>query len=62
MRHDLRTLYNDFLHTAMSAVRRHDKPAAMYCLSQALRCANTVKDDRSYKRKVMRAMNYVRGI
>lgn len=62
MRHDLRTIYNEFLHCASDAVKRHDRSAALYCLSQALRAANSVKDDKTYRRKVMRAMNYVRGI
>lgn len=62
MRPDLRTLYNDFLLTAMDAVRKHDKAAALFCLQQAMRCANTVHDNSMYRRKVMRAMNFARSL
>lgn len=61
-RHDLRTMYNEFLHVATDAVKRGDKRAAMFCLSQAMRCANTVKGEAVYRRKVLRAMNYVRAL
>jgi hypothetical protein len=62
MRADLRTIYNEFLHIATDAVTRGDKQAAMFCLKHAMKCANTVHDDVTYRRKVMRAMNYVRSI
>ncbi|MBR1173881.1 hypothetical protein JQ617_07940 [Bradyrhizobium sp. KB893862 SZCCT0404] len=62
MRPDLRTIYNEFLHVATDAVTRGDKQAAMFCLKQAMRCANTVHDDKTYRRKVMTAMNYVRSL
>ena len=62
MRHDLRTIYNEFLHCASAAVLRRDKRAAIFCLSQAMRCANTVTGNAVYRKKVMRAMNFVRGL
>ena len=62
MRADLLTIYNEFLHVATAAVARGDKHAAMFCLKHAMRCANTVHGDVTYRRKVMRAMNYVRSI
>lgn len=62
MPRDLATAYNDYLLTAMDAVRRHDKDAAMFCLKQAMRAANACHHNRHYRSKVMRAMNYVRSI
>jgi len=62
MRADLRTIYNEFLHCASDAVARGDKPAAMFCLSHAMKCANTVHGNSDYRRKVIRAMNYARRI
>lgn len=62
MRADLRTIYNEFLNVAAEAVRRGDRQAAMFCLSHAMKCANTVHDMPIYRSKVMRAMNYARRI
>jgi hypothetical protein len=62
MRSDLRTIYNEFLHAASAAVVRGDKQAAMFCLTHAMRCANTVHDNPNYRSKVMRAMNFARRI
>lgn len=62
MRHDLGTIYNEFLHVASDAVKRGDKDAAMYCLKQAMRAANSCHEHKHYRGKVMRAMNYVRAL
>lgn len=62
MRPDLRTIYNEFLHCAAAAVQRRDRNAAMFCLQQAMRCANTAHDMPVYRSKVLRAMNYARRI
>lgn len=62
MRMDIRDTYNAALHAASDAIRRGDKAAAMFCLGQAMRCANRVHDDKRYRRAVMRAMNYARRI
>jgi hypothetical protein len=62
MRPDLRTIYNAFLLSASEAVKRRDKQAALFCLSHAMKCANTVHDNPEYKRKVMRALNFARSL
>ena len=62
MNPDLRNLYVMFLHAATDAIHARNKRAAMFCLGQALRCANTVHGDSSYRRAVMRAMSYTRRI
>lgn len=62
MRNDVRDLYVEFLHCAADAVKRHDKAAAMFCLSQALRAANSVHGNSHYRRAVFRAMNFARRI
>lgn len=62
MRPDLRTIYNDFLLSASEAVKRRDRSAALFCLSHAMKCANTVRDNPEYRRKVLRAMNFARSI
>ena len=58
---DLRTIYNEWLMSAQGAVERGDKQAAMFCLGQAMRCANKVRDGR-YRAAVFRAMSFTRRI
>jgi hypothetical protein len=62
MRPDLRNIYNEFLMSASDAVKRRDRHAAMFCLSHAMRCANTVKADARYRKAVFRAMSFARRI
>jgi hypothetical protein len=62
MSRDLANAYNEFLQAASVAVSRGDKFTAMACLKQALRAANACHTSTHYRRKVMRAMNYVRCI
>jgi hypothetical protein len=58
---DIRTTYNEWLMSAQAAVRNGDKAAAMFCLKQAMACANRTRDTR-YRSAVLRAMNITRGI
>ena len=62
MRHDIRTIYNEFLHCASDAITRRDRQAAMFCLSQAMRCANTVQGNAAYRKAVFRAMSFARRL
>jgi hypothetical protein len=62
MSRDLANAYNEFLQAASALSERGDKFTAMACLKQALRAANACHTSTHYRRKVMRAMNYVRCI
>jgi hypothetical protein len=62
MSHTTHTLYVMHLSAAAEAVRRRDRAAAMFCLKQAMACANKAHDDTRYRRAVLRAMNYARCI
>jgi hypothetical protein len=61
MRPNVHTLYVEFLHSAAERVKAGDKLAAMFCLQQALRAANSAHDSR-YRRAVFRAMSFARRL
>lgn len=58
---DLRNTYTEWLMSAAGAVERGDRQAAMFCLGNAMRCANKVNDAR-YRKAVLRAMSFTRRI
>lgn len=59
---DLRSTYTEWLMSAQSAVEARDKAAAMFCLGQAMRCANRVHDDARYRKAVLRALSFTRRL
>jgi hypothetical protein len=61
MRPNVHSLYVEFLHCAAERVKAGDRIAAMFCLTQAMRAANTAHDAR-YRRAVFRAMSFARRL
>lgn len=61
MRPNVHNLYVEFLQSAASAIRAGDKQAAMFCLSHAMKAANTAPDAR-YRRAVFRALSFARRL